>query len=75
MNFDRFHIGDPKRDDHFAVTPDEKDQPDNEDAQEILRATDPDNAFHHHLKQCEQCRTQPFGLCAKGTELLLAIKP
>lgn len=32
-------------------------------------------SFHAHLDECEQCRTRPFGLCAKGTELLLRQAP
>jgi hypothetical protein len=26
--------------------------------------------FHDHLDGCEQCRSQPFGLCAEGAKLL-----
>lgn len=29
--------------------------------------TDP---FHDHLNGCEQCRSQPFGLCPTGAQLL-----
>lgn len=31
-------------------------------------------SFHAHLDRCEQCRTQPFGLCPIGTNLLIGLK-
>jgi hypothetical protein len=30
-----------------------------------------EDAFHQHLDRCEQCRTQPFGLCVEGAKMLL----
>lgn len=29
------------------------------------------DAFHAHLDECEQCRDEPFNLCAEGARLLL----
>jgi hypothetical protein len=33
--------------------------------------------FHDHLDECEQCREQPFNLCATGDRLIKAcvVKP
>lgn len=28
------------------------------------------NAFHEHLKECQQCADHPFGLCPVGARLL-----
>lgn len=31
---------------------------------------EPQDPFHEHLDACEQCRGQPFNLCAMGMEAL-----
>lgn len=28
--------------------------------------------FHAHLDECKQCANNPFALCSKGAQLLLA---
>lgn len=30
----------------------------------------PEDKFHKHLDQCEQCRNHPFALCPEGANLL-----
>lgn len=36
----------------------------------VVNVTDPMDAFHAHLDICQQCRDNPFALCAEGSKLL-----